>query len=368
LCFAVFKRAFILALAVHFLCCGWYSVGQLDNGWVSSRAEYTGKDLLTWYITSARWTLAQINGRTDQDEERTVFEKLYTCMCAVFTLLIMSLFVSAITAKMMQLQGLVDGQLKDVRLMGSYLARHKVSWTVAYFAREHVKNLNTLKNSLEDESSIILQLPKQLQRKLLFETRSPTLLKHPLFKHINERSDGMQLVCSCAITLAPARAAEVIFEKGDDCNCMFFIQHGHLMYSARQDLKQQLLQWAGTATQNQSVWQLQPWLGNSASLKVHLTGHEVVAGTWLAEAALWLQWRNRGELVATSDSHVMKLSSRQFADIVKDIVEMVPICTMYAHAFYDLLTDIEPSDLLPLFPPADIERFCFERFKDELEV
>eukprot|EP00448_Togula_jolla_P034476 CAMPEP_0170638866 /NCGR_PEP_ID=MMETSP0224-20130122/39310_1 /TAXON_ID=285029 /ORGANISM="Togula jolla, Strain CCCM 725" /LENGTH=165 /DNA_ID=CAMNT_0010969115 /DNA_START=42 /DNA_END=536 /DNA_ORIENTATION=+ len=68
----LFKLVFSLITMIHLITCGWYAIGaSSETGWKSYHApdvSNDSKDIVFWYTAAARWTLAQINGRTDLDE------------------------------------------------------------------------------------------------------------------------------------------------------------------------------------------------------------------------------------------------------------------------------------------------------------
>merc|ERR1739848_116534 len=105
--FTLVKLTAMLGIVLHVITCGWYAIGNFGvDGWTGYYAPNIegSRDLVFWYFASCRWTLAQINGRTDTDERRTRLELGYTCIVAIsFAVIFMALFTSAITTTMMQL-------------------------------------------------------------------------------------------------------------------------------------------------------------------------------------------------------------------------------------------------------------------------
>jgi len=358
--FSIVKMAVLLLLAVHFLSCGWFATGSMDAGWVSkSKPEYVDT-FGNQYLSSYRWTLAQINGRTDQVEDRTELEKLYTCLCALFTILIMSLLVSSITARMTQLRGIRDEQMKYMRVLNAYLDKNHVSWTTAFFVRQHAKKMHEVQSHTEDEPKALELLPSQLQGELLFEVRSPLLLGHPFFKYISEISCSVQSLCARAIRPHTAHSLEAVFERGFDSKFMMFVEKGELVYSGHDDFKAQLRQWHDDAVQRQSdSFHAMMTVDTPMSLRCHVPeGYEVKPGMWLCEAALWLKWRHAGELVATGNCQYLRVDATKFAEVVHGYPEVSSLSALYARAFREMMVDA--SDLLTDLPLPDIEMFCLQ--------
>jgi len=362
LCFSLVRMGLFVALAMHFMTCGWYAVGKQAHGWVRKNGHDLNMNFWQQYLSSTQWALAQINGRTDQVQDRTTAEKLYTCMCAISGILIKSVFVSSMTARMLRLQSVMAERTKYMRDLNCYLDRHKVSWNAAYFARKHAKNLTeTGTSSISyDEVDLLNPLPKQLQAELLFEARSPHLMRHPFLDYISGKSYCLRSLCSQATTSVPARSTEVVFERGMQCNRMIFVELGELVYSTHEDLNPQMAEFAHVSMRCESKkWGKKLLVQEAVPLKDHVAGHEVASGVWLSEAALWLHWKHNGGLVATTDCQLLELDAKEFARTVKQFHEVDSFCGMYARAFCKLFIQ-QPSDLQEGNPPRDVGRFCLE--------
>merc|ERR1711924_24864 len=105
--FGIIKMGIVLAIVVHFFCCVWFAIGRInDDGWVYKRG-IENEPFLFQYTHSARWTLAQINGRVDQ-QEATMFEMSFTCAIAMFTVLFVSVFIGGLTTRMMVIQKIAE--------------------------------------------------------------------------------------------------------------------------------------------------------------------------------------------------------------------------------------------------------------------
>lgn len=70
----VMSLACALLLVVHLLACGWYTVGYwYHHGWLH-KDGIRETSHFNQYFTSLRWTIAQLNGRTDMREGRSMEE------------------------------------------------------------------------------------------------------------------------------------------------------------------------------------------------------------------------------------------------------------------------------------------------------
>ncbi|CAE7764916.1 Dml, partial [Symbiodinium sp. CCMP2456] len=160
--FNVLKMATLLLLAVHFFSVGWHFVGfNTAGGWVDKEG-FLEEPAMVRYVAAVRWTLAQLNGRTDR-EERTFVEMLYIGFTACFTLIFMSIFVSSLTSRMLQLQQLMDRESGYKRLLQRYREMHSLSFPLLYLAKRHIKDRSTLDSDLDTEAQLLRLLPLQTQ-------------------------------------------------------------------------------------------------------------------------------------------------------------------------------------------------------------
>merc|ERR1712232_1430518 len=56
----------------------------------------------------------------------------------------------------------------------------------------------------------------------------------------------------------------------------------------------------------------------------------VRSGDVLAEASLWTTWKHRGDLLSASDGHILRLNSKEFANIVEERPEICVVAARYA--------------------------------------
>ncbi|OLQ08789.1 2,3-dimethylmalate lyase [Symbiodinium microadriaticum] len=160
--FNVLKMATLLLLAVHFFSVGWHFVGfNTVGGWVDKEG-FLEAPAMVRYVAAVRWTLAQLNGRTDR-QERTFVEMLYIGFTACFTLIFMSIFVSSLTSRMLQLQQLMDRESGYKRLLQRYREMHSLSFPLLYLAKRHIKDRSTLDSDLDTEAQLLRLLPVQTQ-------------------------------------------------------------------------------------------------------------------------------------------------------------------------------------------------------------
>lgn len=349
--FSMWKMGCLLFFAVHTLTCGWYGIGTAFEGWA---VPYEHETLMAKYLEACRWTLSQINGRTDQEKDRNSHEKLYTCGVGIFTIMFMSFFVSSVTTHMVELQGMLNQKNQYTRLLNAFLDRHRLSWGVVLLAREHAKRLESMQNEKEDESCILSMLPKHLQHEVLYELRSPILMAHPLFKYLKEFGRAMYHVASMSTKPMQARSTEIVFEKGDPCYQMMFILQGSFRYSLDISLKKKMVRAVENPQPEELAKQRSSRRNKLARVESTWTlgsigGEELKDGSWICEAALWIQWTHQGELLAAADGTMLAVARDSFIKVLENYGEARALASMYARCFAAQAQKARLSDVMPAY-------------------
>merc|ERR1712151_407937 len=66
--------------------------------------------------------------------------------------------------------------------------------------------------------------------------------------------------------------------------------------------------------------------------------------SWISEASLWIDWVHVGELRASTESHLMAIDARHFAQILRGHPETWELAREYALEFAKLLSGIQPTE------------------------
>ncbi|CAJ1378372.1 unnamed protein product [Effrenium voratum] len=367
--FNVAKLTALLLLAVHIFSCGWHFVGfYTPGGWVE-KENFLDQSVLVRYIAAVRWTLAQLNGRTDR-QDRTFVEMSYVAFAACFTLIFMSIFVSSLTSRMLQLQQLMDKESGYKRLLQRYNEVHNLSWTTVYLARRHIEDRTNLESDMNLEKELLRLLPLQTQADLLSEVRFPLLVHHPLFRLLRgEFYSAMRNVLITAVKQEPTRHMETIFAKGSVCHQMYFVDGRKLVYSKDTGLKNWLaicgldfeLQTRSAANRMRNLLRGHRALQAQEGI---LSTYELSEGTYLCEASLWVdKWHNQGDFVSLAHSKLVAINSDAFAEAVAKHEDTLKLVSLYARNYVEMLRALADanqvrSDLLDsdLFTMLGVEK------------
>jgi len=334
LCMTLVKMLLLLAIALHLSTCCWYAIGTSALGNWTSDFDTSNHSWEFWYFSSARWMLAQLNGKTDTDVNRTTVEMAYTCLVAVvFAVLVMAVFVSTITKTLLELARVTDGRTHARILVHRYLNGHcdKINAEVATRVQRSASKAMVADHKLQEfecEAEVMKLIPKQIQNELLHAVRKPILIQYPFFQHLDVLHPAV-LVCICCkgVQLQVCHRADAVFEYGDPCNCMWFVAAGELKYSLTENTNSVHSQFLATDEEG--------------------SGEEVLAGMWISEAALWVSWYNRGALHASRSSALLCLDVSDFQQALKAFRDVHAAAALYAMKFVKALQNRDTiSDML----------------------
>jgi hypothetical protein len=317
------------------------------DGWVSYE-EYEGeKDIYFWYISSTRWVISQLNGRTDLNERRNMMERLFTCVVGVVLAVIaQAVFVSAITKAMLDLSDLMSEKKKMKQRINVYLASHPIPQDVTSSVKRYLDEYFDLGNQKKDEDEVLAVLPRHLQVELLFQVRSPVLTCLPFFMTlVKESLASMRHVCHQRAQTVASAHHEVVFDTGDACCRIFFMDSMTTKYY-------QLFGQAGTFDKRPSAFSLdepeqkkkekggvlkifqkkQPKHRDSMSEGMYDNEdcQIIRQGSWICEAALWTDWENKGRLVADDYGLMLSLEAADLALGLKGFPDAFIMTALYA--------------------------------------
>eukprot|EP00930_Biecheleria_cincta_P083287 TRINITY_DN7288_c0_g2_i1.p1 TRINITY_DN7288_c0_g2~~TRINITY_DN7288_c0_g2_i1.p1 ORF type:complete len:794 (+),score=128.31 TRINITY_DN7288_c0_g2_i1:103-2484(+) len=356
--FAILKLSLTLGLTVHFLACGWYATGFSNATgwvWVGDRAVHT-EDTATKYIASVRWTLAQINGRTDQ-ESKPMLEMLYTAVCAVFAIMFMSYFVGSMTTRLMDIQKLLAKEKSMLQVLHSYNDSHCLSKDTVRMCKSYMSDQLSYETDADAERSLLQLLPPDAQADLLFEVRATCMGHHPFWSILVARYfHAVRAIIIEATSLNMTRRLETVFERGGLRDQMIFIDSGNLVYSRQGKLKAVLLKKFRTEEEaanmlKNKIMRFIRSVRKRRTSQLFSGGTSLVESSWLSEAALWARsWAARGDLISQTHSKLICIRSNEMIRVIRGYEEMLHITSYYARCFMrhvqDLIENEEDSDIM----------------------
>lgn len=351
LCLSLFRIFVEFSVAMHLITCAWFWLGDNVSGGWTSEEHMGGTTVFYKYFYASRWTIAQISGRTDV-VIRTAPEYTFTCFVCVFGFCALSLIISSITNTMIELSALHRERTEQLGLLLGYLQRHRLSAALSMRMKMHFNaQLKERGDSPNDEPMLQL-LPKQILMDVFHEIRGPVVTSHPFFADLSfEFSRVLFRLCSEAVQPFSIQNNEVLFMAGDACSRMLFVELGFLHYvpsSADQKSKYAegksesavvSFDTAEEVVSDDSPAKKAEILGRTLAVEGVLKpdGQPIGPRMWLSEAALWVQWENRGKLTASSRGTLFALEASDFIAAVRLFRDAFVRTSLYARAFAEQL-------------------------------
>jgi len=325
LCIALVKWTVAFLVIGHVVTCIWYDIGKsTSKGWTTYEDQAEGpRDFFFWYFAANRWTLAQINGRTDMDDRRNMPERLFTCLVAIaLASIFQALFVGSITMSMMELTKLAEDRNNLRRLMNAYFEHQNVPNVLVASVKRHLNDNQSFEERYKKEASLLALVPDRLRQDLLFAARTEVLMGHRLMNQVNELFPrAARQVFGVAMQSSLARSGEELFEQGDQCEHMTIVDSGSLVYTHP-----------------------------GCKLAEVRTEQTVLSrGSWIAEAAIWaVAWRNQGHLFADTNCSLITLEGPALAKALLKHREAYAEAVAYGQAFLKRMQTMDGEQLSDL--------------------
>lgn len=355
------KLIIVLLVVVHFIACLWYAVGSSGSGgWAS---EYKAKELFYQYLCACHWSFSQFQGTSDllPTANSTTMERMVAVLTIMFSVVILSVFVSSLTNIIMQMQSLTSEARQLDTAVRLFLSSNDISWQLSLRVKKYVIWKQRLERKLGGSNQVLEVLPKGMQADLHEQVRGAQLCCHRLFWALKDAHPRMfRDVCFEALKQYAPAPGEVIFSMNENSSHMYFILEGDYRYVVPIDrgLKLGLCRDSSEAVNSWSAQMVGiPSRGqyghnpHSTEARTRVLGK----GRFLAEASLWTSWDHCGILLASKHSEHMGLSTEEFARKARSNPPAHCSLILYARSFMAGLntygkhfTDvIEPEELMP---------------------
>jgi len=357
-CIRLIMMLFALFTLTHLLACVWHWIGQSTEGWQEFYVRPDqGAGTAYGYVTALHWAVTQFHGSTDI-HPTNLTERVFAVVVLVHGMMIFSTFVGVTTDMMLQVRLAFKQKTRLREKMQEYFLRHNVSTEVTILVKRYMEN-NIEQEGWEEDSKVLQFLPLTLQRSVLLEVRAPTVAGHPLFAWLSdENAPALRDICQTAMSTVRVYGEQAVFNQGDVCRQMYFVEAGELRY------------FASEATDNPGGGGGRGSCHRRASIGRDLIfrrrGKLLTRQQWISEPALWLQnWRNVGDFIACVRGTLITVESIGLTKAAAAFPSVHCHLAFYAHsavrhmrflAFQDLeskITDLWEPELVPFVPDFD---------------
>jgi len=296
LAFQVLKLIVATAFFSHLIACAWYALGRWgpsDTGhhWMGNFPLVSGESVAVWYqyATSFHWTIAQITLGAVEVYPANTYERVFNIVLLLFGLIFGSTIVSFISALTLQVMMSKRDQTQKLSLLRKYINQNSIHPSLAARVQQQVmERMEVTRQLTEDDVHILSMLSSSLRLELIFQTRRPHILTHPLFRLWMELDvSAVKLLCVETLKFVFLNQGDDLFKPGEQGHDAYLLTRGRCKYTQEPDSS-------------------------------HVTDEEkkyVDEGQWICEAALWSHWTHVGKLEAAELCQFLVVSAEGVARV-----------------------------------------------------
>lgn len=322
--FKIFKLLLVIAIITHFIACAWYAVGtfeqsDLNQTWLA-KLEQQHATLFHRYLVSFHWAISQFTPASVDCHPANERERLFAILVLFAGLVIFSSFLGSVSSTLTLAREQMVQKTRQESLFRKFVLQNNVSPEVGNRVAQFLKSTRKACNRVhEKELTDMALLPETLLMKLRHEVHAPVMTKHMLFFVLDQSHPSLtREICHYVAQQQLFSKGDEIFRIGCPAQEMLFIVSGCLEYVS---LSSQ---------------------GKETSF------HH--AGSWLAEASLWMRWQHFGTLVVETACDITGLDGDRLRAVALRHTDSLSKLRKYAHAFTH-----KASRMLPL---PNLDMFC----------
>lgn len=290
----------LIILFNHYIACGLYGTWP----WIGE-----GITFADGYLKSLHWALAHSCLGNMDVEPQSIFERLWTCIVLVLSMIIFSTFLSSITNTIAHLRTLRQERLRQEQMVRAFFADNNISrelaaqvWNFIWRSQRREKA-----RTRESEVQFFRNLPIQIRVEIKLETFLPFLVHHPLFCRLNETAPEMIVtLCDRGVEQTVLHAQQALSwpGPGGEVSRMIFVAGGSIVYM--------------------------PFYDPSNSFEVH-------RNHWACEETLWSSSAQLTGpfLGGRQGSDLMLIVPEQFREISRSFTSSHPLLVTYAAVFIE---------------------------------
>eukprot|EP00929_Paragymnodinium_shiwhaense_P068310 TRINITY_DN34328_c0_g1_i1.p1 TRINITY_DN34328_c0_g1~~TRINITY_DN34328_c0_g1_i1.p1 ORF type:complete len:913 (+),score=183.54 TRINITY_DN34328_c0_g1_i1:79-2817(+) len=374
ICVSLIVLSMCVSVGVHLTSCFWYWLGTSEaDGWVMYEAYEGRKDVVFWYVASARWSIAQLNGRTDEDDRRNMKERAFACFTGVvLAVIIKTTFISVVTKTVLNLSALRSSKIRRQTLVNEYLDNHNISIGLQVSVKRYMHDYDDSRDACSKEEQVMAFLPRSLQGDILYEIRGPPLANHPLFQSLGVAKQAtMRHICHAAVKQVSPLKGEILFDTGDACSRMLFTVTGKVEYGEPATLGVEASDFSSTslssgaseskpvATPASNAFRLlranshrvtpqgrgiAKWHRPVDFAEIPVDPDSAVSvnnGSWISEAALWVKWTNKKRCAAATLAILYAVDAEALSQVLSRHADAYAVAHLYATLFVNELSCAE---------------------------
>lgn len=315
-------------LLTHLMACAWMAIGRMsstDTGeqWVNYNILYDGHTVpfadappLYQYMTSYHWALAVLTQGSIEFPCMSSFERVFNIASLIIGFLGGSVFVSSLSARMVEYETLQRDRVQQLRRLRRYLDEHNVPPRLSVITlRQATQRLRGQKPLTSKDVPVLDILSSVLRKELHASLCKPQLLRHPLFR-VFDTLDAPWLdgFCRGAITVDFLSDCDELFNPGAVSKAMYMLMQGQMSYRQVPD--------SSPVTEQRVRF--------------------VREGAWICESALWSQWIHVGAAEATMHCRLVTLRTNATVELLQRHHTIRNVSRAYCIEFHKRIVTARP--------------------------
>jgi len=344
-----------ISLGAHVLACWWFYMGECDctfkekNGvsWLNlpsgatTALTFLEEDHVQQYLASLQFVMALITlGSSDVLPQSSV-ERFFNILMLMVGFFAGTTIVSMMSGYVVQYILSIQEQAHAVSKLRKFLNQNRIHQPLQMEIMSQASVRMRDEQIVRDEDVPILkELPTTIQLKLMYETRLPILLAHPLFELWAAMDlDAIMQFCTEAITEKFHFPGDEVFHPGR-CEAAYVVMLGRLRYEQSPETSLEIV-----------------------PVKIDVPISHQQKDRWICEAALWSHWIHVGTLIADTACQVMVINAASMWRILVEYYQEIGATTrQYCINFYNRLVAACPPHAVF---PTDI---CIQPHLDRHEL
>lgn len=296
----------------------WYWVGE--DGWATD-AGILDEPLHFKYAIAVHWSATQFQGvGGDMGLGRSMEERSFAFVVVLGAIFICATLLSNLTTALIDLATDRKQKYWQMEATAAYMHMHNISTEISVHVKKYIRHYSATSalDAFRSEEALLLILPATLKRLLIYEARRPIIDGHPVFRSMRlEKTRFFERICCDLLKVRMNATDASIFNYGEVCNRMMFVQSGELLYNRYSMCLMVLGQKAAISETTRfklSAEEEHVKVHINARARVPTTATKCSAGVFrllpsssICEPVLWSYWLHCGDCTATIGGGILEL-------------------------------------------------------------
>jgi len=353
---------FGILLVSHLTGCIWYAIGKhsrRDTGvsWLDTvestpdgEVAFSDFSPLYQYTTAYHWCIVQMFTGSVQINARNTSERVFNILCNIFGTFFCAVITSWLAALLVRHQSQkfdFDVVMKSVR---RYLREHDVNPSVTVRVEQQLGlRLRARTRCIEDDIPAFQLLSKSLKTEMRQDILSKTLLDFQIIYLLHQYDSVAFIRNLCWLARYHSLGVgDELFPAHQSTLDTYILTHGALVYHRVEEDELKIVNWQsnGIFKNLHTSIQCNESTGYNAQLHVH-----AIPGTWLSEAAMFMEWVTQGACEAVAVSELISITRDMLESAAKRNNQR-HIIQAYQLSYANLARSVASSCLNDIDPPV----------------